>query len=296
MRAAGVMTDGDAEGVRYSESGHDVTPLSEERIEELAVGLTPEEREIMLRKGTERPFCGTLLDNKEEGTYCCRLCGLPLFSSDSKFKSGTGWPSFFAPVDPAHIRYERDASHGMVRTEIMCARSGSHLGHVFEDGPKPTGLRYCLNSASLVFVPKGQDFPPQSQPVAIETAYFAGGCFWGIEDFFQKVPGVLDVVSGYQNGDVKDPTYRQVCSGTTGHAESVRINFDPKRVSYTDLLKIFFRIHDGTQLNRQGPDFGTQYRSAVFTTSDEQAQAGTRLRQRHPQREALQGTRHRHHH
>ena len=254
----------------YSNSGHDIARLSKERIIELARKLTQEQRKILLTKGTEAPFCGGLLDNKEEGVYTCALCGLPLFSSDAKFKSGTGWPSFFQPVDPDHIENIVDKSLGMVRTEINCQRCGGHLGHVFEDGPKPTGLRYCLNSAALEFHKKGDELPPESQPVALQTAYFAGGCFWGVEDRFQQVPGVVDAVSGYQNGHTKDPSYREVCSGQTGHAEAVRVTFDPRRVSYEDLLGWFFKFHDATQLNRQGPDYGEQYRSAIFAANDDQ--------------------------
>jgi peptide-methionine (R)-S-oxide reductase len=131
---------------------HDLTPLTPEKVADLARKLTPEEAKVILRKGTEAPFCGVFLDNKKKGTYVCRLCDLPLFSSGAKFESGTGWPSFFQPVDPAHIREIRDTSHGMVRTEITCVRCDGHLGHVFDDGPRPTGLRYCLNSVSLSFV------------------------------------------------------------------------------------------------------------------------------------------------
>ena len=137
-----------------SASGHDLTPLDETRKQELARHLNDEERRVLLNQGTEPPFCGGLLDNKVNGTYQCKLCALPLFSSDSKFNSGTGWPSFHSPFDPAHIRELHDSSHGMIRTEIRCARCDGHLGHVFPDGPAPTGLRYCLNSASLDFIPE----------------------------------------------------------------------------------------------------------------------------------------------
>jgi peptide-methionine (R)-S-oxide reductase len=142
-----------------SKAGYDVTPLGEEEVLELAKALNPEERRVLLNQGTEPPFCGTLLDNKRQGTYACRLCGLPLFESKAKFESGTGWPSFYQPVDRAHIAYIEDRSHGMTRTEIRCARCAGHLGHVFPDGPPPTGERYCLNSASMEFVDAGQPLP-----------------------------------------------------------------------------------------------------------------------------------------
>ena len=243
-------------------------------------------------------FCGNLLDNKKHGTYACIVCGLPLFSSEHKFNSGTGWPSFYAPVDPAHVAERSDTSHGMVRQEINCARCGAHLGHVFDDGPRPTGLRYCLNSASLRFYDKGSlpadaftkdptglargeaaagaaPTSAKEQPVkdTLEAAYFAGGCFWGIEHWFSVCPGVKDAVSGYMGGKTDSPTYRQVCEHATGHAEVVKVEFDPSKVTYRQLLEGFFMMHDPTQLNRQGPDVGDQYRTAIFCTSPEQAKA-----------------------
>lgn len=140
-----------------SAAGYDLTRLSDAEVAERASALTPEERNVLLDHGTERPFCGTLLDNKSDGVYHCRLCELPLFSSGAKFDSGTGWPSFFQPFDPDHIRYIEDCSHGMVRTEIRCPRCDSHLGHVFPDGPPPTGQRYCLNSVAMAFRPGDED-------------------------------------------------------------------------------------------------------------------------------------------
>jgi peptide methionine sulfoxide reductase msrA/msrB len=262
---------------RYSRSGYDVTPLPPERVEELAGRLDEESFRITQKSGTEAAFCGNLHDNKKDGLYTCVVCGLPLFSSDAKFTSGTGWPSFFRPVDPAHVGERSDRSHGMVRTEIFCNRCRAHLGHVFEDGPKPTGLRFCLNSAALTFHEEGEALPAESLPVASETAYFAGGCFWGVEHAFQSYPGVIEVASGYQNGRTDDPTYKEVCGDRTGHAESVRVLYDPERVSYEELVRFFFRIHDPTTLNRQGPDVGSQYRSGIFTTGDEQKAVAERV-------------------
>lgn len=254
----------------YSKSGYDVTPLPRETVAELAKKLDPEAYKITQSADTERPFCGTLLDNKKEGFYACVVCGLPLFSSQQKFNSGTGWPSFYREFDPVHVSRTTDRSHGMVRTEINCARCSAHLGHVFDDGPKPSGERHCLNSASLTFVGKGQPIPEASQPVKTETAYFAGGCFWGIEHYFDEGPGVIDAVSGYMQGKTENPTYQQVCDHGTGHAETVKVVFDPKRITYRRLLEAFFVMHDPTQLNRQGPDVGDQYRSGIWCTNEEQ--------------------------
>jgi peptide-methionine (R)-S-oxide reductase len=139
-----------------STSGFDLGPVSESERQKLAQHLDAESRRVLLNQGTEPPFCGGLLDHKESGSYCCKLCGLPIFKSTAKFNSGTGWPSFYEPYDPAHIREIKDVSHGMVRVEIRCARCDGHLGHVFEDGPRPTGLRYCLNSVSMEFVADGK--------------------------------------------------------------------------------------------------------------------------------------------
>jgi len=254
----------------YSKAGYDITPLSPETKNALLENLDEETFRVTQKAGTEQPFCGTLLDNKKDGFYACSVCGLPLFSSEHKYTSGTGWPSFFTTFAPEHVATKKDRSHGMVRTEILCARCDAHLGHEFEDGPKPTGKRYCLNSVSLHFFENGEDIPDLSKPIETETAYFAGGCFWGIEHYLQKGEGVINVESGYMQGLTESPTYKDVCTGMTKHAETVKVTFDPKVISFKTLLAAFMKMHDPTQINRQGPDYGTQYRSGIWFTSKEQ--------------------------
>jgi peptide methionine sulfoxide reductase msrA/msrB len=217
--------------------------------------LSGKAAQVIENGGTERAFSGRFLKHTDRGTYTCARCGAPLFGSAAKFKSGTGWPSFDQAL-PGAIKEVADGQ----RVEIRCARCDGHLGHVFRgEGFTTEQTRHCVNSAALGFT----DRAPQE-------AFFAGGCFWGVEHLLEKIPGVLKVESGYMGGSLRSPTYRQVVGGRSGHAESVRVTFDPSAVSYRTLAKAFFEIHDPTQVGGQGPDLGPQYRSAVFVTDSGQ--------------------------
>jgi len=265
--------------------------------------LTPDERRIIVDKGTEAPFTGQYWRHSGRGLYRCRRCGEPLYRSEDKFDAGCGWPSFDDEI-PGAVRRVPDADGR--RTEIVCARCGAHLGHVFTgEGLTAKNTRHCVNSLSLDFVPQAEPTSrqgaaapaaepkatvsareaPPSEPktgsseaaAATETAIFAGGCFWGVEYLMERQSGVRSVEAGYTGGRTEHPTYEEVCRSDTGHAEAVRVTFDPAKVSYETLARLFFEIHDPTQIDRQGPDVGNQYRSEIFYTSPEQRAVAERL-------------------
>ncbi len=309
LLVAGVLTL-EVAVVACKESAHNPTPTpnseSDSSLKSSAYNrLTPEEENVILHKGTERPFTGEYYDLKEAGTYICKRCNSPLYKSASKFDSGCGWPSFDDEI-PGAVRRQVDADGS--RTEILCAHCGAHLGHVFlGEGFTPKNTRHCVNSISMRFIPKGDPLPPalsadsgkdgksaSAEPrdpseilsatsefaaasadkandlPATDTAIFASGCFWGTQYMLEKAKGVLSTRVGYTGGHTSYPTYRDVCSGTTGHAEALEVVFDPRQISYEDLAKLFFETHDPTQVNRQGPDVGEQYRSVIFYRNEEQ--------------------------
>jgi peptide methionine sulfoxide reductase msrA/msrB len=268
---------------------------------ELRQRLTPEQYRVTQQEGTERPFSNAYWDNHEPGIYVDVVSGEPLFSSLDKYDSGTGWPSFSKPLEPANVETRDDSSLFMRRTEVRSKNADSHLGHVFDDGPGPTGQRFCMNSASLRFIPANKleaegygqyaklfsAVPAASTDVSAsasdphrEVATLAGGCFWGMEDILRKIPGVTSTRVGYTGGTTSNPTYEDVHAGDTGHAEAVEVVFDPTKISYADILGYFFRMHDPTTPNRQGNDVGTSYRSAIFYHSDAQRQTAEQVKAR----------------
>ncbi|MDD2944093.1 MAG: bifunctional methionine sulfoxide reductase B/A protein [bacterium] len=258
--------------------------------EELKSKLTPLQFDVTQKEGTERAFNNEYWDEKHPGLYVDIVSGEPLFSSSDKFDSGTGWPSFTKPIAENSVTSKTDRRLFFSRTEVRSKLADSHLGHVFDDGPAPTGKRYCINSAALRFVPlekmkeEGyEEYLPaiqneqptktsheQSNALATEEAIFAGGCFWGMEEILRNIPGVKNTEVGYTGGSSNAPTYTEVKTGISGHAEAVRVSFDPNVISYHKLLEYFFRMHDPTTANRQGNDDGTQYRSAIFYTNEAQ--------------------------
>lgn len=247
--------------------------------------LTAEQYRVLRKSGTERAYTGKYNNHWEKGVYVCAACGTELFGSESKYDHGSGWPSFTSTAQEKHINYRNDYSLFTKRIEVRCAVCDSHLGHVFDDGPSPTNKHFCINSMALDFKlteseAEGQENPPSEKDSETKTeqnkkqeiATFAAGCFWGVEHKFRQLEGVLSTRVGYSGGDVKNPTYQLVCTDKTGHAESVEITYEPSVISYETLLDNFFALHDPTQLNRQGPDVGSQYRSVVFYHDEHQKQ------------------------
>lgn len=230
--------------------------------------LTDAEEMVIQYKGTEPPFSGSYNDFSEVGTYHCKRCDVSLYRSRDKFQSNCGWPSFDGEVLGA-VKQQPDTDG--FRTEIVCENCGAHLGHVFVgEHLTDKNIRHCVNSISLKFT-------AAAKPEQLQKAYFAGGCFWGVEFYFAQKSGVVSAISGYMGGSLKNPLYRDVTSGLSGHLEVVEVEYDANKVSYEDLAKFFFEIHDPTQANGQGPDIGSQYLSAIFYQTEDEKKVANKL-------------------
>jgi peptide methionine sulfoxide reductase msrA/msrB len=237
--------------------------------------LTESERHVIVNKGTERPYTGKYLNNKEEGLYTCKVCGTPLYKSEDKFNSHCGWPSFDDEIKGA-VKHKLDKDGH--RTEILCAKCNAHLGHVFKgEGMTAKNTRHCVNSISLNFKRKNTEKDNKKANDNLKHAYFAGGCFWGVEYHLESIKGVKDAISGFMGGTVKNPGYYDVVRHDTGHLETVEVIYDPKVVSYETLAKAFFEIHDPTQTDGQGPDIGSQYLSAIFVKNEKERETVQKL-------------------
>jgi|688.fasta_scaffold156661_2 peptide methionine sulfoxide reductase msrA/msrB len=235
--------------------------------------LPPDLYAVAREADTERAFTGKMWQSETKGTYYCAACGLKLFKSEQKFVSSCGWPSFFEQENKNSVVFKDDNSYGMKRTEALCGRCNSHLGHLFDDGPEPTGKRYCMNAISLDFVPDGVT----GNAGNFDTIVLGGGCFWCVEAVYENLEGVKSVYSGYAGGTVENPSYEEVCTGRTGAAEVVEITYDKSKTNLDEIFQVFFTVHDPTTLNRQGADAGTQYRSAIFYKNENEKKAAESL-------------------
>lgn len=285
LSAVGVVAGGDGTKASKAGEGQQATdPTLPSTDEEWKAQLDPMSYHVLREAGTERPYTGVYWDATDDGTYRCKGCGADLFDSTTKYDAGCGWPSFTQPIDDGRVIEVEDRSHGMVRTEIICAKCKGHLGHVFPDGPGERGTRYCMNSAAMDFeseavAAKKESAEPMLEhgkgnappvPAGRKSAVFAGGCFWCMVAPFQNLDGVEEVLSGFTDGHVENPSYRQVARGGTGHTEAVRVVYDPTKVDYRTLVDAFWRSIDPTDDKGQFGDRGDAYYPGIYVQSQEE--------------------------